>query len=41
MHPDEIEELVLKVRGDKFAKSLRNFFNYLGITDINGYDLDR
>ena len=44
MHPDELEELVLKVRGDKFAKGLRNFFNYLedkGITDINGYDLDK
>ncbi len=44
MHPEELEELVLKVKGDKFAKGLRNFFNYLedrGITDINGYDLDK
>jgi intergrase/recombinase len=44
MHPDELEDLILNTKGDKFAKGVRNFFNYLedkGITNINGYDLAR
>ena len=44
MYPDELEELILSIRGDKFAKGLRNFFNFLeekGITNINGIDLNR
>ena len=44
-YPDELEELILSIRGDKFAKGLRNFFNFLeeekGIIGINGIDLDR
>jgi len=44
-YPDELEELILNVRGDKFAKGLRNFFNFLeeekGITAINGVSLDK
>ncbi len=43
-YPDELEELILNVRGDKFAKAVRNFLNYLEekeTTAINGIDLDR
>jgi len=44
-YPDELEELILRVKGDKFAKGLRNFFNFLeeeiGLTHINGVPLER
>ena len=44
-YPTELEELILNVRGDKFAKGLRNFFNFLeeekGISAINGINLEK
>ncbi len=44
-YPDELEELILNVKGDKFAKGLRNFFTFLeeekGLTAINGVPLER
>ncbi len=44
-YPDELEELILNIKGDKFAKGLRNFFNFLEeekrLAAINGINLER